>query len=78
MTKFKKYLKPIELRPITQEHIDEFDERGGIMYDGDCARYALKLGTSRPKIGDMIARDPDNHNRQWLLPESEFLSCSEA
>lgn len=21
-----------------------------------------------PKVGDMIARDPDDHNDQWLVP----------
>ncbi len=77
MEEFKKYLKPMELRPITQEHIDEFNDDGGIMYDGEFARYALTIGNARPRIGDMIARDPDNHNRQWLVTEREFSNFEE-
>jgi len=67
----------MELRPITQEHIDEFNETDGIMYDGDVARYALDLGRIRPRPGDMIARDPNNHNRQWLVTESEFKTYTQ-
>lgn len=67
----------MELSPITQEDIDEFNQDGGIMFDGDSARYTIKIGTTRPRIGDMIARNPQNHNQQWLVYEREFNTLEE-
>lgn len=30
------------------------------------------IDSGSPKVGDMIARDPENHDDMWLVPESYF------
>lgn len=31
------------------------------------------VANGSPKVGDMIARNPNNHNDQWLVAEQYFL-----
>jgi hypothetical protein len=33
---------------------------------------AIDSASGSPKTGDMIARNPDNHNDQWLLAKKYF------
>lgn len=64
MSKWKKYRRkniPAEMRPyIPGEYLD-----GVSISNADKA-----IGS--PKQGDMIARNPNNHNDQWLVEEEYF------
>lgn len=63
MSEFKKYKrKPIsEMRP----YIPGEQLKGVSISDAD-----KEAGS--PKKGDMIARNPKNHNDQWLVSEQYF------
>ena len=54
-----------ELRPVTIEEIEE-----GLDFNISVSNEDFKNGS--PKIGDMIARNPKNHNDQWLVAEQYF------
>ena len=58
---FKRYKRKhiAELRPVTQEDIEEFINEGEILW-------------GLPKKGDMIARNPENPNDQWLVAKEYF------
>lgn len=66
-SEFKKYRRSqiAELRPVTLEDISTFMEQEISVSDVD-------LRNGSPKIGDMIARNPKNHNDQWLVAEQYF------
>lgn len=68
MTEWKKYrrTKITEMRPVSQKEI----ERTYMMRDVSISDTDLKNGS--PKQGDMIARDPDNHEDQWLVSAEYF------
>lgn len=77
--RFKKHrrTKIAELRPVTEEDLKQYEVEGGIMYLGDTARYAVSISdvdrrNGSPRIGDMIARNPENHNDQWLVAEKYY------
>lgn len=67
MEKFKKYRRTqiAEMRPVTAEEIEE-----GLEFNISVSYEDFKNGS--PKIGDMIARNPKNHNDQWLVAEQYF------
>lgn len=78
MNEFKKYRRTqiAEMRPVTSEDIAAFgiDRFMHSMRDTE-----LKVSISvadkangSPKIGDMIARNPKNHNDQWLVAKQYF------
>ena len=72
---FKKYERKemAELRPVTQEDIEEFIENGEISTNNiviSISQVDEDMGS--PKIGDMIARNPKNHNDQWLVAKEYF------
>jgi hypothetical protein len=65
--KFKKYrrTKIAELRPVTGDELK---------YGLD-SRISLSMSDKeegRPLLGDMIARNPKNHDDQWLVNENYF------
>lgn len=63
MEQFKKYRKSAiaEMRPyINGESMDNITVSPEDIKDGS------------PKSGDMIARNPNNHNDQWLVSEQYF------
>ena len=64
MNKFKKYRRKniSEMRPYIEG--EKLDDNVSIS-DAD-----LKAGS--PKVGDMIARNPNNHNDQWLVSKAYF------
>lgn len=68
MSGFKKYRhKQIaELRPYDPADRDRFGLHDGISVSAEDA----KAGS--PKLGDMIARNPKNHEDQWLVAEAYF------
>ena len=74
---FKKYRRTqlAEMRPVTENDISIY-KVNDLMTDGD---KGVKISISNedyindsPKIGDMIARNPKNHNSQWLVAEQYF------
>ena len=69
MSEFKQYRRKrnAELRPYVQgENMD-----GISVSDADA-----KAGS--PKTGDMIARNPENHEDQWLVAAQYFADHFEA
>src|SRR5690554_2563525 len=78
MEKFKKYRRKqiAELRPVTDADIRAFeqDKHPHSMRDTEF-RVSISdadKANGSPKIGDMIARNPKNHNDQWLIAEQYF------
>ena len=67
MSEFNKYRRKqiAELRALTQSEIDE-----GLDFNISVSNEDLKNGS--PKVGDMIARNPKNHNDQWLVAKKYF------
>jgi len=64
-SKFKQYRRTqiAELRPYQGEALSD---RVSI------SKPDLEAGS--PKIGDMIARNPKNHDDQWLIAEEYFIN----
>jgi hypothetical protein len=68
MKEFRQYkrLGFAEARPVTQDEVTfGLTDKTISVSDAD-----LKNGS--PKLGDMIARNPDNHKDQWLIAEDYF------
>ena len=67
MSDFKKYkrIEMAEMRPITRIDIANEIDRKISVSTADMLRGS-------PKIGDMIARNPDYHDDQWLVAEKSF------
>ena len=63
-SEFKRYRRRqvAELRPYVSG--EKLDERVSIS--------AADRETGSPKEGDMIARNPDDHNDQWLVSKGYF------
>lgn len=76
MSIFKQYKrkKIAELRPVTKEDIEEYKDFGFIGTESvsnvSISNEDFQYGS--PKIGDMIARNPKNHNDQWLVAKEYF------
>jgi BMFP domain-containing protein YqiC len=75
MEEFKQYRRTqiAEMRPVTKEEI----ELGRLIIAKTRSRKAISvsapdLENGSPKIGDMIARNPKNHEDQWLVAEQYF------
>ena len=64
MSEFKQYRRTglSEMRP----YIEGGDTTGTINVSKE------DLANGSPKAGDMIARNPKNHNDQWLVSEKYF------
>lgn len=71
--------------PITQEDLEEYKKFGIIRIKEDISendnyhsgfRVSIsdhdKWNNNSPKIGDMIAINPNNYKDQWLIEESYF------
>lgn len=81
---FKKFRRTAiaEMRKVEPLEIDWFHKRGEIIFylDSDSNNEEpLKVSISNedlaagcPRIGDMIARNPDNHRDQWLVNRDYF------
>lgn len=79
MGEFKQYQRKekAELRPLTQKDINKFNNLGFIHieelpYGNNISISDADKINGSPKIGDMIARNPKNHNDQWLVAEQYF------
>lgn len=75
MEEFKKYRRTqiAEMRPVTDEEI----ELGRLIITKTQSRQSISvshpdLQNGSPKKGDMIARNPKNHNDKWLVAEQYF------
>lgn len=71
MKEFKEYR--IELKPITEEDIALFK----IYYEAVPSRKIFSISDAdlengSPKIGDILIRNPNNHNDQWLISVPQF------
>lgn len=80
MKEFKKFRRKqiAELRIVTQEDVNEFQERN-LLSAHETKDNVIEVSISdadllngSPKIGDMIARNPKNHLDQWLVAEKYF------
>lgn len=78
MEDFKQYRRTqiAELRPVTDADIRAFeqDKHPHSMRDTEF-RVSISDADRQngsPKIGDMIARNPKNHNDQWLVAKQYF------
>lgn len=81
MNEFKQYRRTqiAEMRLVTQEDIDMCIKYGDIIHEVNATEPNKVVSISQtdlengsPKIGDMIARNPKNHNDQWLVAEQYF------
>ncbi|MDV3555231.1 hypothetical protein CMU75_09010 [Elizabethkingia anophelis] len=76
MAGFKKYRRKqiAELREVAEHDIYCFKTYGKLQYEStgliSISDFDLKNGS--PKIGDMIARNPEDHKDQWLVAEQYF------
>ena len=55
-----------EMRPVTEQDSKYHLEADGVSISKE------DLANGSPKIGDMIARNPDNHKDQWLVAKEYF------
>lgn len=76
---FKKYQKQTvtEMRPVTSDEIFNFQHHGQLVALGVHLNVTVSISepdleNGSPKMGDMIARNPDNHNDQWLVGQEYF------
>lgn len=73
MKEFKKYKRKqiAELRPVTDREI----EIGGLIPTNGEIEVSVSqadLENGSPKGGDMVARNPKNHQDQWLVAAEYF------
>lgn len=78
MSEFKQYRRTqiAEMRPVTDADIRAFEQD---KYPHSMRDTEFRVSISdadkangSPKIGDMIARNPKNHNDQWLVAQQYF------
>lgn len=77
MSEFKDYRRKqiAELREVTEADIEQYSSNDYISVFG--WQYVVSISSvdkenGSPKIGDMIARNPKDHNDQWLIAEQYF------
>ena len=77
MSEFKNYRRSqiAEMREVTQADIEQYESKDYISVFG--WQYVVSISSvdkenGSPKIGDMIARNPKDHNDQWLVAEQYF------
>jgi len=76
MSEFKNYKRTqiSEMRLVTLDDITHFNQYhcidSGVAYDVSISDADVKNGS--PKLGDMIARNPKDHNDQWLVAKQYF------
>jgi len=78
MSEFKNYQRTqiSEMREVTKADIRAFESDKAIHSIRDTnfkvSISDADLQNGSPKIGDMIARNPKNHNDQWLVAEQYY------
>ena len=84
--KFKKYRRKqiAELRKVDDNDLLQFVRKKRIIVSDNTDTEILvsipdvDLLNGSPREGDMIARNPKNHNDQWLVSEKDFNDNFEA
>ena len=84
--KFKKYRRKqiAELRKVDDNDLLQFVRKKRIIVSANTDTEILvsisdvDLLNGSPREGDMIARNPKNHNDQWLVAEKYFNDNFEA
>jgi len=68
-SQFKQYRRKAiaELRPVTEAEVYTKE------LDASISLSQADKDAGSPKLGDMIARNPNNHNDKWLVAEQYFL-----
>jgi len=68
MTEFARYRRKqiAELRPLSP------NETLQSLADAKISVNAEDIRAGSPKLGDMVARNPKNHNDQWLVAAQYF------
>lgn len=77
---FKQYKRKqiAELREVTEADIIQYNNKGELelhVYDNNYTVVSISqedIKNGSPKIGDMIARNPNNYYDQWLVAEEYF------
>ena len=80
MNEFKQHqrIQIAELRPVSEADIRSYENSTGtvLAINGvsiiEVSISVEDLANGSPKIGDMIARNPQNHNDQWLVAEQYY------
>jgi len=78
MSKFKNYKRTqiSEMRNITEIDLKAFEQdkhlHSLIDTEFKVSISDVDLKNGSPKIGDMVARNPKNHNDQWLVAKQYF------
>jgi hypothetical protein len=80
MDNFKKYRRTqiAEMRPVTDYDVEVYNKHAGeliVMNEKRVVKVSISvedLSNGSPKLGDMIARNPKNHNDQWLVAKQYF------
>lgn len=78
MSEFKQYKRKglSEMRPVTDLDIKAFQSDKVVHSLRDTefkvSISEVDLQNGSPQIGDMIARNPKNHNDQWLVAKKYF------
>ncbi len=80
MSEFTKYRRThvAEMRPVTDYDVEVYNKHAGeliVMNEKRVVKVSIPvedLANGSPKSGDMIARNPKNHNDQWLVAEQYF------
>lgn len=72
---FKQYQRKekAELRPVTTDEILEYDKSGTFLVNKTNVSISeADRKNKSPRKGDMVARNPKNHNDLWLVAEKYF------
>jgi hypothetical protein len=79
MIEFKQYKRTqiAEMRPVDNYDINNVSSNGELRFVSDIGDIKVSISdedfkNGSPKLGDMIARNPKNHNDQWLVAEKYF------
>lgn len=80
MNRFNKYRRKqiAELRKVSDKDLQEFKSKGYIsthQTKDNTIQVSISdtdKNNGSPKIGDMIARNPNNHLDEWLVAEQYF------
>lgn len=72
MNEFKQYKRKAiaELRPATEAEC----ANANTLITSGVSISPADLNNGSPKLGDMIARNPENHNDQWLVAADYFAA----
>lgn len=67
-----------QLRKVDNNDIEKFIDNGKIItiVNGEEVTVSISEADRKngsPKIGDMIARNPENHKDQWLVAKNYYL-----